>query len=353
VRLLMFNLAVDEEDSNLGFAVAWIKVLAQKVDWIDLITMRTGVYRLPGNVRVYSVGKELGFSRLTRFVRFYRQLFKLLRTNQYDGCFAHMMPLFAVLAGPLLRAKKIPLVLWFTHKSVRPILHVALFCSNKVVSASKGSFRIPSSKVIPIGHGIDSDQFTFRESNETGARLVTTGRISRVKRLDRIIEILAKTREDIPEVTLSVIGEPVTKEDFNYLQELRELIQQKDLEEIVTFHGAVTHKELPNLLGKFDCYISMSETGSIDKGVLEAMSCGLLVLAPRIYLDVFGSELGHRYCVLENGNDEAQLKLRNLLTLSFEERALSRQELRKIVVEGHNLDRIVDRVLEQFSSLRG
>ena len=68
MRLLWFNLATDMDDPILGFATRWIEAMAKRVAFIHVITMRTGRYALPENVRVYSVGKEKGYSEPRRAV---------------------------------------------------------------------------------------------------------------------------------------------------------------------------------------------------------------------------------------------------------------------------------------------
>ena len=78
--------------------------------------MYQGAFSPPDNVRVFSAGRERGLSKAARLTRFYRQLARLLSTRRYDACFAHMMPLFAGLAGPLLSARGIPTTLWYTHR---------------------------------------------------------------------------------------------------------------------------------------------------------------------------------------------------------------------------------------------
>ena len=109
MRLLLFNLMTDEADPVLGFALGWIRELAARCEYVDVITMYRGAYQLPENVRVYSAGRERGWSKPLRLAHFYRHLLRLLRARRYDACFAHMMPLFAGLAGPLLSARGIPI----------------------------------------------------------------------------------------------------------------------------------------------------------------------------------------------------------------------------------------------------
>src|SRR5438270_12504303 len=122
MRLLLFNLATDADDPILGFTTRWICALAEQVEFVRVITMRAGRLEVPGNVRVYSVGKEKGYSEPRRVVEFYRILARILRQHNIDVCFSHMIPLFTVLGGPILKAKRIPIVTWYAHPKVTRIL---------------------------------------------------------------------------------------------------------------------------------------------------------------------------------------------------------------------------------------
>ena len=110
MRLLCLNLAIDVNDPVLGFATHWICAFAKRVEQIHVITMRRGSVRLPSNVQVYSVGKEKGYSEPRRAFEFYRLLRYILSDNQIDVCFSHMIPIFTILAAPVLRRRRIPIV---------------------------------------------------------------------------------------------------------------------------------------------------------------------------------------------------------------------------------------------------
>jgi hypothetical protein len=60
MRVLYFSLAVDADDPILGFTGRWIRELAGRVEFVHVITMSAGRVEVPGNVRIYSVGKERG-----------------------------------------------------------------------------------------------------------------------------------------------------------------------------------------------------------------------------------------------------------------------------------------------------
>ena len=140
LRLLLFNLVTDESDPVLGFTANWIRELAARCAYVDVITMYRGSFRPPDNARVFSAGRERGLSKPARVASFYRQLLPLLAARRYDACFAHMMPLFAALAGPLLSARGIPTVLWYTHRQRSATLRLALALSRRVISADATSF---------------------------------------------------------------------------------------------------------------------------------------------------------------------------------------------------------------------
>ena len=73
-RLLLFNLMTDDADPVLGFAGDWIRVLAARCEYVDVLTMYRGTYLPPDNVRVFSAGREHGLSKAARVAIFYRQL---------------------------------------------------------------------------------------------------------------------------------------------------------------------------------------------------------------------------------------------------------------------------------------
>ena len=53
-RLLYLNLAIDSQDTSLGFAIGWLKEVSKIYDKVDVITLRKGtVPNLPDNVNIY------------------------------------------------------------------------------------------------------------------------------------------------------------------------------------------------------------------------------------------------------------------------------------------------------------
>src|SRR5438874_12236247 len=77
-----------------------------------------------------------------------------------------MIPLYVLLAAPLVRPRRIPLVLWYTHWNATWKLRAAERLATAVVSVDRRSFPLDSPKVRPIGHGIGVSEFSCKERYE-------------------------------------------------------------------------------------------------------------------------------------------------------------------------------------------
>ena len=351
-RLLMFNLATDAENSALGFAISWIAELAKHVAAIDVITMYAGKYDLPEHVRVYSVGKEKGYSEPRRFLEFYRILFRLLRQHRYDGCFAHMMPLFAAMAAPILRLKKIPIVLWYAHKSATPVLRLATFFAQRVVTSVKEGFPITTSKCHVIGQGIATERFAPREDvvqQSCPFTLLMVGRISQIKRIDLLVNAVDILRQRAPEIHFRIllVGAPLTEQDQAYAASIERQISQKQLENFTVMTGSVPFEKILPYYHEADCCVNLCPNGAIDKVVLEAMSCGVIPLVTNLsFQAVFGEKLV-ALCLIEDEPEQIATRISAIYSLSQETRRAIGAELRAIVVNNHSLSVLCQKVLHE------
>lgn len=90
----------------------------QRVEFVHVLTVGVGRVDLPSNVKVYSVGKERGWSEGWRACAFYAHILRILREDRIDACFSHMVQIFTVLAAPLLKLRGVPIVTWYAHPAV-------------------------------------------------------------------------------------------------------------------------------------------------------------------------------------------------------------------------------------------
>lgn len=256
MKLLITTQALDTKDPILGFFVRWVEEFAKHVESVTVICLRKGEYTLPENVRVFALG---GGNKLTRTYKLLRGAYKF--RNNYDAVFVHMNPEYLVAAGWLWRLLKKRTVLWYTHKSVDFKLRVAVRHVNAILTASKESFRLPSPKLRVVGHGIDTSFFSPDPSVPRGTHALSVGRLNPAKRHDLAIRVAHEAG-----VELHIAGDGPERPKLEALAH--------ELGARVVFLGALTQEQLRDEYRRAAYMIHTSETGSLDKVVLEALASG-------------------------------------------------------------------------------
>lgn len=350
-RLLLFNLRTDADDHILGFTTRWIQALAQHYDAVDVLTMHAGRIAVPANVRVYSVGREKGFSPLRRLLNFYAILLRLLLTRRYTACFAHMMPLFAALGGGFLTLFRVPTTTWYTHRQRTRQLAYAVRFSRRVVSAVPDSFPIKTPKLRVTGHGVDTDfykpsplPFARKEIGE-GTRLlmiVYVARLTPIKHQDKLIAAIVPLN-----CRLVLIGDIPDGYDDVYKKGLFAQVEKLNLQERVIFAGAQTPEQIRAWYAGAAAAVNLSPPGLFDKAALESMACAVPTIVSNPAFAPVTGQYAH-ILHLTSPEDTAELteKLRGVLALSPEERRKMGDDLRREVIAQHSLDRLMKKLVQ-------
>jgi glycosyltransferase involved in cell wall biosynthesis len=353
MNLLLFNLRTDADDTTLGFTTAWVNALARRCERVTVITMQTGRVDVAPNVTVHSLGKERGYSEPRRLFEFYRLCLRELRSQRFDACFAHMTPLFALMFAPLAKLWRIPILLWYAHKSVPKALRAAHPLVDRCVASTPEGFRLRSDKVFFIGQGIDTAAFAPPEDPAPGRDMtaVSVGRISAIKRLDEIVEALARLRADGVDLRLVLAGEPNTEADAGHLAELRRRVAALGLDGAIEFRGAIPFHQVGALYREGGLFINLSESGSLDKAILESMASGCIPICRNDAFRALAAQEGIEQLVPGAGAEAVAACTRSVLALAPEEQERLRAQLRGIVVRDHSLDVLSERVLGHLSDL--
>ncbi len=259
MKLLICTQALDRNDSNLGFFVRWVAEFAKNCEQVSVVCLRAGKYELPPNVRVYPLGQG---GKIVRVWRFWRRIGRL--RSEYDAVFVHMNPEYVVLGGIPWHAWGKKIGLWYTHKSVDLKLRLAAHGADVIFTASPESFRLVTPKLQVMGHGIDTDFFTPDPGVVRGDWWLSAGRLSKSKRHDLVLRAAVQAGKE-----LRIAGDGPERTHLENL--VRELNAR------VTFLGPLTHTQLRDEYRRAALLVHRSETGSLDKVVLEAAACGLPV----------------------------------------------------------------------------
>ena len=348
LRLLWFNLVTDADAPVQGFTTDWINVLAQRSTTVDVLTMQAGRIAVAGNVQVYSVGKEKGYSEARRALEFYKLLRQILKERRHDVCFAHMQPLFAVMGAPLLKAANIPTTLWYAHKSVTPKLRLAEKVVHRVVTPSPESFRIDSPKVRVVGHGVDTNRFVPAVAPEQFT-ILSVSRIAPVKRIETILAAAKLLTETSLDFRLRIVGN-VYPQDEAYARHMLKLVADYHLSHRVEFVGSIPHHAILPEYQQASVMVNVSSTGSVDKAVLEAMACGLPVVTSNEAFHAMLAPWQDQLVIPMDAPDALAAKLMDLAQMDAAQRQSLGHDLRQVVIRDHSLDRLADILVSIFQT---
>jgi len=344
MKLLIITQKVDLEDDLLGFFNGWIKEFAKNFERVFVITLAKGEYDLPGNVEIFSLGKEKGTVKLIQALKFFKLLVRY--TRRCDGVFAHMSPLFALSAWPFTKIFRKKLVFWYLHRSSSFKAQLAARLSDFVATASKESLRIRGRNIIEVGHGINSDLFKTERNLAPGkpTNIISVGRISPIKGFETLIKAIKIVLETKIGVNLKIIGRPVMRGDEDYLLKLKKMTSDLNLDGSIQFKGFAPYKIMPAVYREADLSVNLAPKGGIDKVVLESMASGLLVLTSN---DAFKKYFGKYNSILlfEHGNSvDLAEKIKHLISLPPEEKQKISQFLVQSVKEHHSLQETIGRL---------
>ena len=340
MRLLIVCQVVDSEHHNLGFFVRWIEEFAKNCEHVTVIANEVGAYTLPDNVTVLSLGKEKGASRMLRYWRFIQ--FITTRVGEYDAVFSHMNPEFVIAGGWWWSLTNKKVIMWYVHGTVSLRLRLALAFVTAACTVNKESLRITSPKVHVVGHGIDTEFFKpgYRLKHDE-ALIVSAGRLSPSKHIDRIIDAAKIVHAEGTPLRLSIIGGPGLATDQGYEEALH--IRARD-EQYIKFLGPQNQEFVRDAVASADICVNASTTNSVDKAVLEAMAAGAVPITNnRAFKDML-EPLG-----LFVREESAQALAACISDVLKRDLTPLRDRVREIVVQNHALPSLITKILELYA----
>lgn len=338
-KILIITQKVDQNDQILGFFYRWIEEFSKNVSGLIVICLERGPGELPANVRVLSLGKETHLGRVKYLFNLYKYLWQ--ERDNYDIVFVHMNPVYVVLAGFYWRFSGKKIALWYTHKKVDWKLRWAEKLANIIFSASAESFRLASKKLVVAGHGIDTDLFRPSVEEHKEFVILSVGRLARTKNHHLLVEALSKLPPLAKPWKLLIIGGAIYLEDFEYQEELFGLIKKLQLEDKVVMVGPVLPSGMSKYYQEADLLVNLSDTGSLDKVVLEAMACGLRIVSSN---EAFAKILPKDFFV---SKDTSQISEAIVRVLALP----ANKQNREYVVANHNLSKLIKFLLEKLDNL--
>ncbi len=168
---------------------------------------------------------------------------------------------------------------WFEKLTSRKILRDADAVLALTGHMKKEMTRILEREIVVVPNGIDLEEFlvptkSFNYSNYK--TIIFVGRLNPVKGVRYLIKAMRFVLEKEPNCKLLIVG------DGEERAELEALSVQLGIKESIQFAGAVPHEKVRTYLQQADVFVLPSLSEGFPLVILEAMACGLLIVATRV-----------------------------------------------------------------------
>lgn len=345
MRLLILTQKVNKEDPTLGFVHNWITKLSLKFESIVVICLEKGEFDLPANVKVFSLGKEFGKSKIKYVKNFFNLILGLHK--EYDSVFVHMNQEYIVLGGFLWKVMRKKVFLWRNHPVGGIFTRIAVLLSNKVFCTSTQSFTAKFRKTILMPAGIDTNLFCIdKKIALISDSILSIGRISPIKHIDKMIDIVINLHNKDIKFIFDIVGDPVNPEDYKYqgtlIKKCKNLIERG----IINFIPAVSQDGAVLMYQSHKIFINLTPSGSLDKTILEAAACGCIpIVLNQTFKNIFDDNM-----LVSGEISDIENKIKFWLAATDAERIQASNKLQKYVIENHSLDALVEKLSREIKS---
>jgi len=135
---------------------------------------------------------------------------------------------------------------------------------------------LPSQQINVIGNPIDFSKFPLRHSqiSSSAVRLISIGALEERKNYALLLRAISHVREKY-DINVTIVG------TGSELEDLKQLTAKLNLDNVVAFVGYVSYEQLIALIHNADFFISTSNTENFGVAIVEALACGVPVIATR------------------------------------------------------------------------
>ena len=356
MKLLILTQKVDINDDLLGFMHGWIKEFAKRCEKVTVICLQKGECELPGNVKVLSLGKEkcnckkllnCYTAKLLYCCRFYKYIWQ--ERKNYEKVFVHMNKEYVILGGLFWRISGKKVGMWYNHLKGGLFSKLAGIFANNIFYTSPFSFFANYKKAIKMPAGINTNIFKRDEKiKKIKNSILYLGRISLVKNVHVLIKAVNKLDKKGVDFILNIVGEPGDK-DKKYFKKIKDISADLESKGKIKFLGKVPNYQATEIYNRNEFFINLTDSGSLDKTTLEAMSCeSMVIVCNKSFEKIFFHEWHNLLIFKENNEKDLAEKILKLINLDEAKKEKIKKECRKIIMENHGLKAMADKIIKEL-----
>lgn len=346
MRVAMILYELDRRGGVFAWQSRLVEYLSQELAQLTVFAQKIGPDEVvPAVVEAFEFSRPGPglFGKLSYLVRENVRFYRTVRAAGSQLLFVHMAHEFILYMLPAILALRLPVLLWYAHGSVPWTLRAVERVVDRIITSTPEGLRLPTPKATVIGQGVDTELFSLLPE-PFGDEILYVGRVSERKRLENLLEVL----ELLPEpISLRVVGPCITPADLDYDRRLRQQVYDRGLAERVRFEGFVPHPQLPRFHRQAFVHLSLSQTGSMDKTLLESLAMGCPVLTSN---DAFRELLRERPQLWLDDTSAAAVAGR-VLQLYEQREQTSREHLRGLVSGRHDAPRQVANIFRVLKEM--
>ena len=130
-------------------------------------------------------------------------------------------------------------------------------------------------EVIPNGVNLEEFRPAKQKPEMTPLRLITVGRLSETKRVDKLIRAIETFKKQDIHLILTIVGTGAL------IKQLEQMVSDRNLNDQIEMTGRVSPEQMPELYENAHIYVSATMQEGMSNAMLEAMASGLPIVTTR------------------------------------------------------------------------
>ncbi len=347
MNICIITPSVDENNWLYGAFCPWIKSLSEQVDNILVLTLKKGMFDFKDNVRVVQI--KSNSAKIFTLVNLYKNIISYNKKYPISCFFTHMCPIYVTALFPLKCILKIPVIMWHAHGLKSFKLRLAEMFCDKIISSSRSGFPLETNKLSVTGQAINTDRFKASSTDVSLKRILYAGRISRIKNIFAIVETMNVLRSrGFDDIMRSLAGTASTEKDAEYMRKVKEYVSSKSLEKNIEFLGPVSYRDIHNVYNNSGIFLNLSDTDSLDRSVLEAMSSGNIVITSNRAFKPFYLDKSPALFLEKKEPGYIADKIVNIISMDSMSLYRLKNDFREFAVINHKIDNTIYKILRIF-----
>jgi len=228
--------------------------------------------------------------RTIGLIFFWVDIFRMIKKIDPDIVHAQSL-IFAIPALISKKLLKIPYIVWGQGSDVYLQDCFMKLVSNTIIKNADSAIALTKNMkelmqaiynrdIVIIPNGIDLGDYRDEPDEpprETlGKRILFVGRFNPVKGIQYLVRAMKIVCEVLPDAKLILVGDGEERENLEHLT------NSLGIRDRVDFVGMIPHEKIPDYLCQADIFVLPSLSEGFPLVILEAMACGLPIVATRV-----------------------------------------------------------------------